>query len=102
MKFKCLILTTLIPIRNEKLWTQGWEIIKRTVGVEVDITEGLFPLLLFWKVNVSGTLLAKVNTVIRMQPAARLIYSQSGVVHLWICSIFSEKAVARFPSQNAI
>lgn len=36
--------------------------------------------------NVNGTLKAKVKTVIRIQPTAPLIYSQS-VAHLWICSI---------------
>lgn len=35
--------------------------------------------------NVNGTLKAKVKTVIRIQPTAPLIYSQS-VAHLWICS----------------
>lgn len=86
MKFKCLVLATLIPIRNEKLWTQGWEIIKRTAGSV--IYRGPSSLAALWKGNVNGTLLAKVNMVIRIQPAAPLIYSQSGVVHLWICSIF--------------
>lgn len=51
----------------------------------MEITEALFPL---WIVNVSGTLLAKVNAVIRMQPAAPSIYSPSGVAHFCICSTF--------------
>lgn len=42
-------------------------------------------LLTLWKVNVKGTLLAKVNMVIRIQPAVPLNYSQSDVIHLWIC-----------------
>lgn len=73
MKFKCLILATLIPIRNEKLWTQGWEIIKRTTRrVIYRPPSSPAPL---WKENVNGTLLAKVNMIIRIQPAAALIYS---------------------------
>lgn len=44
MKFKRLVLATLIPIRKEKLCTRGWGIIKRTVGLKWKLQEALAPL----------------------------------------------------------
>lgn len=51
----------------------------------MEITNDSLLLTPLWKVNVKGTLLAKVNMVIRIQPAVPLNYSQSDVIHLWIC-----------------
>lgn len=87
MRFKCLILASLIPIRHtkrENYQKHQWKCNLRWGGGGG--REGGPSLAPLWKMNVNGTLKAKVKTVIRIQPTAPLIYSQS-VAHLWICSI---------------
>lgn len=70
-----------------QLETQRGKIIKSTTGSAIYSEVGGGPSFApLWKMNVNGTLKAKVKTVIRIQPTAPLIYSQS-VAHLWIYSI---------------
>lgn len=86
VKFKCVILATLIPIRNR----QHKEGKLSRAPLEVQFTVEVVEEGALWKVNVNGTLKAKVKTVIKILPTAPLIYSQS-VARLWICSILRRR-----------